>query len=116
MFDQAIALKLKDFTIDMQQQQIFIKNQGHSAFVVVYSDHCGYCHAFEPTFNEVQELLQGYVAFYSINGPTEKYLTRLLDVKGFPTLLLMKPDGHVIEYDMEDRSRQNVLKFIRQHI
>lgn len=116
MFDSAISLKLKNFSIDMENQKIYLKNQNSNAVVVFYSERCGYCHELEPTFNEVHELLKGYVPFYTVNGSTERYLCNLFDIKGFPTILILKPDGSVIEYDENDRTRQNLLRFIRKNM
>jgi thiol-disulfide isomerase/thioredoxin len=75
---------------------------GEPEFVMLYADWCGHCKKAKPDFEKL-------AASSPLNIGTQKVRVRLVDgeteeakkfsVEGFPTFILMKPDGSQVRYE-----------------
>lgn len=67
--------------------------QGKKPIVVdCYADWCGPCRALAPTIEELAAEYEGKVIFYKLNVDNAKELSKALQIRNIPTLLLIKPN------------------------
>jgi thioredoxin-like negative regulator of GroEL len=72
---------------------------GTPKIVDVYTDWCGWCKRFEPTFNQAQAKFGSRIDFERINAeaPGNKELTQSWGVRGFPTIVFFDGSGKIVD-------------------
>ena len=89
-------------------------------FTMFYADWCPHCTSAKPAFTEFMSSGTIDVAGKKVNiemVQPEKNPEKAegLPVKGFPTFLLQKPDGNVVEYK-GSRDTDGYLKFLNEQL
>lgn len=82
--------------------------------VLFYAPWCGYCKAFEPTYKEVAEKLNGNQVLYTMDCTDEKCkkMSNQYGIRGFPTVLYIKDKySKPIQYD-GNRTKEDLLQWI----
>ncbi len=77
---------------------------GGYQFSMVYAPWCGHCKSFLPTYENFMEsspiTVNGKsVQITKIDGDADKAAAEKFDVKGFPTFVLVSPDGSHKQYE-----------------
>lgn len=81
---------------DKGQTYALAKETGKPMIVWFYTDWCGYCQKFAPTFKklskdkEIQEKFA--IAYVNAENPNNKEIVEEFDVEGFPTLYFVNGD------------------------
>lgn len=79
-------------------------SSGGYEFAMVYAPWCGYCKQTMPMFEEFKKAspltVNGKsVALTMIDGDADKAKAEKYGVKGFPTFVLISPDGSVTQHE-----------------
>jgi thiol-disulfide isomerase/thioredoxin len=77
----------------------FSGTYGTPKIVDVYTDWCGWCKKFEPTFEQAQSKFAGKVTFERVNAelPENKPLPQNWGVTGYPTVVFIDGAGNVVD-------------------
>lgn len=79
--------------------------------IYFYSPKCGYCQAFNPTWDDVCTDLVSYpIETVKIDCTDDMEKCKSYDIKGYPTVLLQK-DNQVYEF-RDKRDKISLLKFV----
>lgn len=83
------------FNSDAQSEADLIPVEGKQTVALFHAEWCGYCKKFMPHFESAMSEINGNSKLNLVkvdhdknDGLSEKY-----EVKGFPTIVLIKPDG-----------------------
>jgi len=83
-----------------------------SILVEFYAPWCGHCQKLEPEYNEASNILAGKAALGKMDCTVHKETCGTFDVKGFPTIKLIKKSGaEPVEYKGE-RTAEAIVKFL----
>ncbi len=79
-------------------------SSGGYEFSMVYAPWCGHCKSFLPTYENFMSSgpikVNGQsVKLTKIDGDADKAAAEKFEVKGFPTFVLVSPDGSHKQYD-----------------
>lgn len=83
-------------------------------FIMFYVDWCGYCQRAKPEFEQligIKDLNGKKVEISMINADQNKELASSYRVSGYPTILLIKPNGDVSSYN-GGRTKTDFLQFL----
>ncbi|CAK9441249.1 uncharacterized protein LODBEIA_P51180 [Lodderomyces beijingensis] len=104
--------------------------------IYFYSDSCGYCHRFEPIYENLKLLFNGSgggggggrgeeeeegtggnanLQFVSTNAKENKKLSKLLSIKHYPTIKLLDSSSNRIWTFEDKREIEQLSKFITRH-
>ena len=87
-------------------------------FYYFSTDWCGYCKAFNKTWNQVvkshKEKKTIQFKKFIITDENEDLL-HLYAIQSFPTLLLIKKNGERIYYDKDSREKEKIESFLKEH-
>lgn len=75
-------------------------------------DNCGHCHAMAPHMKTVQAKLRGSMPVYIVDAEKQNKVCEQLQVKGFPTVMVLRKDRMVKKYN-GPRDAQKVLAFVK---
>lgn len=94
--DNIIHLHKKDFKIN-KKEKVFINNpifNNRNGFLIIYSPFCEICKNHAEQWEEYATLLQNrfIVSVLNAYGPDNE-ISSYLNVKGYPTIKLVKLDG-----------------------
>jgi protein disulfide-isomerase A1 len=83
-----------------------------SILVEFYAPWCGHCQKLEPEWNEASNILAGKAAIGKMDCTVHKETCGTFDVKGFPTIkLIKKSQSEPVEYKGE-RTAEAIVKFM----
>jgi thioredoxin 1 len=80
-----------------------------------WASWCGPCRMVAPHVDAVAEDMEGELVVGKVNVDEQAELAARFGVMSIPTLILMK-DGHVVETMIGARSRNDILKTIRNKL
>ena len=82
-----------------------------TTLVDFYADWCGPCRMLSPLIESVADSLSGQVNVVKVDVDKSPNLARRFNVKGIPTLLVVK-DGNVVNRKTGMGTREQLLEFI----
>ena len=82
-----------------------------TTLVDFYADWCGPCRMLSPIIESVADSLAGEVNVVKVNVDKSPNLARRFNVKGIPTLLVVK-DGNVVNRKTGMGTREQLLEFV----
>ena len=82
-----------------------------TTLVDFYADWCGPCRMLSPIIESVADSLSGQVNVVKVDVDKSPNLARRFNVKGIPTLLVVK-DGNVVNRKTGMGTREQLLEFI----
>lgn len=110
------------------------EDKGKYGILLMFSYNCPHCSGIKPEYVELmKELKNAKVRFYAINGTGKnhedfpsrasemKLMTRAREIvkpfqfRGFPSVFLINPEGDVVAEFEEERTKQGLLKFLRDN-
>lgn len=109
-------LTLSELDINLANGTLALKANPSSlpVLIVAYANYCGYCHRFAPLFQQIERVVQGAVLTRVFHGPDEPLLKSLLNVQGYPTVLMLDRRGAIHVFENE-RTFETLLSFIKSH-
>lgn len=112
MFELSYQLKLNDFLID-SNGQVSLKRQNQPyALIIAYSKSSGGSNVLNGYYNDLRKKYIGTVGIYSFDTQKEPYLTQMLGITKYPTVLIMRQDGSKTYYVSNDFTRPSIERFI----
>lgn len=93
---------------------------GKTTLTMYYVDWCPHCQSAKPDFEALKDAspidVNGQsVAFEMVNPEKTPDLTKGKPIKGYPTILLTKSSGEVVEYD-GSRDKDGYMSFLQSNI
>ena len=82
-----------------------------TTLVDFYADWCGPCRMLSPIIESVADSLSGHVNVVKVDVDKSPNLARRFNVKGIPTLLVVK-DGNVVNRKTGMGTREQLLEFV----
>jgi thioredoxin 1 len=82
-----------------------------TTLVDFYADWCGPCRMLSPIIESVADSLSGQVNVVKVDVDKSPNLARRFNVKGIPTLLVVK-DGNVVNRKTGMGTREQLLEFV----
>jgi thioredoxin 1 len=82
-----------------------------TTLVDFYADWCGPCRMLSPIIESVADSLSGQINVVKVDVDKSPNLARRFNVKGIPTLLVVK-DGNVVNRKTGMGTREQLLEFI----
>ena len=82
-----------------------------TTLVDFYADWCGPCRMLSPIIESVADSLSGQINVVKVDVDRSPDLARRFNVKGIPTLLVVK-DGNVVNRKTGMGTREQLLEFI----
>ena len=79
------------------------------AFVMVYAEWCPHCKTTTPEFFKAS--IASNTPFFAINGPKCPDTVAALGVKGYPTIIRVKPNGSPPQVYKGDRKSASLIEF-----
>jgi thiol-disulfide isomerase/thioredoxin len=89
-------------------------NNGENQFILFHWNQCGHCKKMMPDWNKLKKQTFKNCKIVEYEKDENPEQMKKHDIKGFPTIKLLKSDGNVVSYDGE----RNVLgfsNFIKKH-
>lgn len=83
------------------------------AIVDFYTDWCGPCKAFAPTFEEVSKEFEGKVVFAKVNGTGKSQTMNRFAVTSIPTLVLLQ-NGKEVKRNVGPMNKHQLIQWIEQ--
>tara|TARA_B100000900_G_C20303172_1_gene603045 strand:- start:50 stop:517 length:468 start_codon:yes stop_codon:yes gene_type:complete len=87
------------------------QNKPFMELLYFYMEGCGYCKKFNPTWENLKMNIKD-INLVKINGPKNRELTNQYNVRGFPTIILIK-DNYKIIYRGK-RDIDSLISFYKQ--
>jgi protein disulfide-isomerase A1 len=117
MFEEIPILRLTKEDFKIKDQMYCLKNNDKYTFIMLYADYCGFCHRAAPSFIKFYKMVKNspYIQLAVIDGVNEKFLSKMYLNEGYPTFLLLSPNGKYI-YFQGDRTPENFLDFVHKYI
>lgn len=109
--DNQYARNLSQQAISLNHQQQMVQpliaphpehtNVEMNKFILYYSPNCGHCVHFLPTWKKLHTVdsLNNVVALETVNCMENQGKCQDHGIQAFPTMLMKKPDGSVVEYE-----------------
>ncbi len=92
---------------DMRQRR---SSSQETTIIYFYAPWCGYCKKFFPLWKELKQEMNG-VDMMEINSDEQEDLCKKYGVTKYPTLIKVSGNGHKVFE--EERTKENLLKFIQ---
>tara|TARA_B110000263_G_scaffold187987_1_gene165646 strand:- start:111 stop:551 length:441 start_codon:yes stop_codon:yes gene_type:complete len=91
-----------------------IKNK-KSCFAMFHMEGCGHCVLLRPEWEKMKNKVKSFVVLVEIDSNYSGEITNLTggEVRGFPTLMVIKKGRRKFEYNGE-RKEEEMLKFVRK--
>lgn len=70
-----------------------MKSNKSKKLLYFFMEGCGYCKKFGPVWEKIESDMTD-IKLEKINGPQNKKITQKYNIKGFPTLILLKGNEH----------------------
>ena len=86
-----------------------------NTLVLLHSNSCGHCHTLRPTWDKVKKSLSQSNPNISVVELEHSQIDtqQFPNIKGYPTIVLVKPNGQRFEYS-GDRSFDSIVSFAQQ--
>lgn len=114
-FAEVPQLSPHQLNFNVQDGTVTVKNTNKPVLIVAYANYCGYCHRFGPLFKSLAQAIKGPVQVMAFHGPDEPLLKAMLDIQGYPTVMMIDRKGQVHTFENE-RSMHYLLAFVRAHM
>jgi thioredoxin-like negative regulator of GroEL len=86
------AERVKPVTGSYKQALRKAGEQGKPLLVDFYTDWCGYCKKLDKQIEEIAGTVNKF-AYYKVNAEQNRALAKEFGVRGYPTVVIVKPDG-----------------------
>jgi len=88
---------------------------GSKSLVFFYMNGCGHCDKFMPTWEEVKSEYSGAITLTEKESASATSDIEKFKIKGFPTILLVDSNNNKIKEYNGDRSKSDVMKFLKDN-
>lgn len=89
-------------------------NKNKDKIILYYTDWCGISRNFMPLWNQFSESIKGTLNIEKINCEQYPNICKIMNVSGYPTIKLHKPDGRTITFN-KARSLENLSNFVKSN-
>ena len=112
-YDQLTSLKEKEESVSNEVNKKL--NKDAPSLIYFYTEWCGYCKRFLPTWDAMEnEIVRDDINLVKFSCVANKEkCDKISIIKGYPTIVLFKPDtNETVKFEGE-RSRKELIKFIK---
>ena len=88
---------------------------GSKSLVFFHMNGCGHCDKFMPTWEEVKSEYSGAITLTDKESASATSDIEKFKIKGFPTILLVDSNNNKIKEYNGDRSKSDVMKFLKDN-
>jgi len=88
---------------------------GSKSLVFFYMNGCGHCDKFMPTWEEVKSEYSGAITLTDKESASATSDIEKFKIKGFPAILLVDSNNNKIKEYNGDRSKSDVMKFLKDN-
>jgi thiol-disulfide isomerase/thioredoxin len=88
---------------------------GSKSLVFFYMNGCGHCDKFMPTWEEVKSEYSGAITLTEKESASATSDIEKFKIKGFPAILLVDSNNNKIKEYNGDRSKPDVMKFLKDN-
>ncbi|KAL2035421.1 hypothetical protein VTO58DRAFT_101339 [Aureobasidium pullulans] len=118
---QAAGLYTKNsgvLNLDARSYRSLIANSNHTSIVEFYAPWCGHCQSLKPAYEKAAKSLDGLAKVAAVNCDEEenKAFCGSMDVKGFPTLKIVRPGKKAGRPSVEDYQGARTAKAIVESV
>ncbi|KAH0283404.1 putative disulfide isomerase [Aureobasidium namibiae CBS 147.97] len=122
---QAAGLYTKNsgvLNLDARSYRSLIANSNHTSIVEFYAPWCGHCQSLKPAYEKAAKSLDGVAKVAAVNCDEEenKAFCGSMDVKGFPTLKIVRPGKKAGRPTVEDyqgpRTAKGIVESVKDKI
>ncbi|KAK6005427.1 hypothetical protein QM012_007069 [Aureobasidium pullulans] len=122
---QAAGLYTKNsgvLNLDARSYRSLIANSNHTSIVEFYAPWCGHCQNLKPAYEKAAKSLDGIAKVAAVNCDEEenKAFCGSMDVKGFPTLKIVRPGKKAGRPTVEDyqgpRTAKGIVESVKDKI
>lgn len=106
-------MPVKVVVTDSMDRMIF--NSGKFVLLEIYAPWCGHCKSLEPIYKELAEKLlpfQDKITIAKMDGTKNEH--EILKIKGFPTILLYRPDDKKFKDYEGQRTIEGFMTFLQK--
>ncbi|KAG9519131.1 putative disulfide isomerase, partial [Aureobasidium melanogenum] len=108
--------------LDARSYRSLIANSNHTSIVEFYAPWCGHCQNLKPAYEKAAKSLDGIAKVAAVNCDEEenKAFCGSMDVKGFPTLKIVRPGKKAGRPTVEDyqgpRTAKGIVESVKDKI
>jgi len=84
--------RVKPITGSYKQAVRKAGESGKLLMIDFYTDWCGYCKKMDKQIEEIPDTVNKF-AYYKVNAEQDRALAKQFKVRGYPTVVIVKPDG-----------------------
>ena len=88
---------------------------GSKSLVFFHMNGCGHCDKFMPTWEEVKSEYSGAITLTDKESASATSDIEKFKIKGFPSILLVDSNNNKIKEYNGDRSKSDVMKFLKDN-
>tara|TARA_B110000261_G_scaffold54979_1_gene64771 strand:- start:1495 stop:1965 length:471 start_codon:yes stop_codon:yes gene_type:complete len=88
---------------------------GSKSLIFFHMNGCGHCDKFMPTWEEVKSEYSGAITLTEKESASATSDIEKFKIKGFPTILLVDSNNNKIKEYNGDRSKSDVMKFLKDN-
>lgn len=102
------------FLIRILYKENFTSVKPYRELLFFTLDGCGHCEKMKPTWNLLVKNYgnNGYIKLIQVKARENQDLTKLYNIQGYPTLLYVKDEKKVSEYN-GNRTYEDLVKFLK---
>ena len=82
-------------------------------FYFIKAEWCPHCQQAKPAMKELKSKVPSNVEVVELDSDEDKEKINTMDIEGFPTFKLQKPDGSLVDYE-GPREPEPILQFLKQ--
>lgn len=88
-------------------------DSSNKSMVYIYSDSCGWCERFNPTWKDFEDRYAGPLTIKKVEASDPE--ASAYNVSGYPTVLIAADDGTTMATFDSDRTVESLIKFAQKH-